>query len=62
MLDAWEEYLADGGRAMYLGSNGFYWVTSWHPEKPWTDRGAEVRAGIARVAGEARRVLHGHER
>ena len=35
MLDAWEEYLADGGRAMYLGSNGFYWVTSWHPEKPW---------------------------
>ena len=35
MLDAWEQYLADGGRGMYLGSNGFYWVTSWHPEKPW---------------------------
>ena len=35
MLNAWEEYLADGGRGMYLGSNGFYWVTSWHPEKPW---------------------------
>ena len=33
--NAWEEYLGDGGRAMYLGSNGFYWVTSWHPEKPW---------------------------
>ena len=35
MLNAWEQYLGDGGRAMYLGSNGFYWVTSWHPEKPW---------------------------
>lgn len=33
MLDAWEEYLARGGRAMYLGSNGFYWIIEWHPEK-----------------------------
>jgi N,N-dimethylformamidase len=35
MLDAWQAYLGAGGRGMYLGSNGFYWVTSWHPEKPW---------------------------
>ena len=35
MLDAWQEYLGDGGRGMYLGSNGFYWITTWHPEKPW---------------------------
>jgi N,N-dimethylformamidase len=33
MLDAWETYLAGGGRGMYLGSNGFYWVIAWHPEK-----------------------------
>jgi N,N-dimethylformamidase len=33
MLDAWEEYLAGGGRAMYLGANGFYWIIGWHPEK-----------------------------
>ena len=33
MLDAWEEYLAGGGRGMYLGSNGFYWIIAWHPEK-----------------------------
>ena len=33
MLDAWEEYLAGGGRGMYLGSNGFYWIVEWHPEK-----------------------------
>jgi N,N-dimethylformamidase len=35
MLDAWEDYLGGGGRGMYLGSNGFYWITEWHPEKPW---------------------------
>ncbi len=34
MLDAMEEYLATGGRLMYLGGNGFYWVTTYHPEKP----------------------------
>jgi N,N-dimethylformamidase len=35
MLDSIESYLAGGGRLMYLGANGFYWITSFHPEKPW---------------------------
>ena len=34
MLDALEGYLAKGGRLMYLGGNGFYWVTSFAPERP----------------------------
>jgi len=34
MLDALESYLAKGGRLMYLGGNGFYWVTSFAPERP----------------------------
>jgi N,N-dimethylformamidase len=34
MLDAMEAYLANGGRLMYLGGNGFYWVTSFAPVKP----------------------------
>ena len=42
MLDALEDYMAAGGRAMCLGANGFYWVTSLHPEKPWM---IEVRKG-----------------
>ena len=42
MLDAYEDYLADGGRGMYLGANGFYWIASQHPEKPWM---IEVRKG-----------------
>jgi N,N-dimethylformamidase beta subunit-like, C-terminal len=34
MLDAIEAYLGNGGRLMYLGGNGFYWVVSFHPDKP----------------------------
>jgi N,N-dimethylformamidase len=44
MLDALEDYLASGGRLMYLGGNGFYWVTAWDPEKPYM---IEVRRGIS---------------
>ena len=34
MLDALESYLGDGARIMYLGGNGFYWVTSFDPQRP----------------------------
>jgi N,N-dimethylformamidase len=33
-LDALEAYVEGGGRVMYLGGNGFYWIVSYHPEKP----------------------------
>ncbi|MBV8055046.1 MAG: hypothetical protein JO071_07380 [Deltaproteobacteria bacterium] len=42
MLDGMEDYLTSGGRLMYLGGNGFYWVTSYHPGKPHI---IEVRKG-----------------
>jgi N,N-dimethylformamidase len=34
MLAGLTAYLADGGRVMYLGGNGLYWVTSIDPERP----------------------------
>jgi N,N-dimethylformamidase len=34
MLDALDRYLDRGGRVMYLGGNGFYWVTAVDPERP----------------------------
>ncbi|MGE0282007.1 MAG: N,N-dimethylformamidase beta subunit family domain-containing protein [Rhizobiaceae bacterium] len=34
-LDVLEGYLGNGGRLMYLGGNGFYWVTSRFPGQPW---------------------------
>lgn len=44
MLNAIEDYVISGGRVMYMGGNGFYWVVSYHPEKPWV---MEVRKGEA---------------
>ncbi len=32
MLDAYEEYVATGGRLMYMGGNGMYWVTGYDPD------------------------------
>lgn len=48
--DAWEDYLATGGRGMYLAANGMYWITSIHPEKPWV---MEVRKELGVTAWEA---------
>jgi N,N-dimethylformamidase len=42
MLDALRGYLDTGGRLMYLGGNGFYWVTSVDSRRPHT---IEVRRG-----------------
>ncbi|WP_116951375.1 N,N-dimethylformamidase beta subunit family domain-containing protein [Jiangella endophytica] len=32
MLDAYERYVSTGGRLLYLGGNGMYWVTAYDPE------------------------------
>jgi N,N-dimethylformamidase len=42
MLDGLQAFLANGSRLMYLGGNGYYWVTTVHPECPDT---IEVRRG-----------------
>lgn len=42
MLDAHEAYLAGGGRVMYLGGNGYYWVTGISPAEPHV---IEIRRG-----------------
>jgi N,N-dimethylformamidase len=34
-LDALTDYVSGGGRLMYLGGNGFYWLVSYHPERPY---------------------------
>ena len=43
MLAALESYIGDGGRLMYLGGNGFYWVIAVDPEAPDV---IEVRRGM----------------
>jgi N,N-dimethylformamidase len=44
MIRAVEEWVTTGGRLMYLGGNGCYWVTSVHRERPHV---IEVRRGLA---------------
>lgn len=44
MLQALKAYMAAGGRVMYLGGNGFYWVTSFAAERPHV---VEIRRGYA---------------
>ncbi|HEY9576700.1 MAG TPA: N,N-dimethylformamidase beta subunit family domain-containing protein, partial [Pseudobacillus sp.] len=34
MLDAVEDFQDNGGRFMYMGSNGFYWVVTFDPKNP----------------------------
>lgn len=42
MHTAVEDYVDRGGRLMYLGGNGFYWVTSLDPKRPHV---VELRRG-----------------
>jgi N,N-dimethylformamidase len=44
LIAALEEHVEEGGRLMYLGGNGFYWVTSVDPARPHL---IEVRRGHA---------------
>lgn len=44
MLDAAHGYVDGGGRLMYLGGNGFFWVTGIDPHRPHV---MEVRRGMA---------------
>ena len=32
MFAAYEKYQQDGGRWIYLGANGFYWCSEYHPD------------------------------
>jgi len=44
MINAYEAYQAQGGRWMYLGANGFYWIVAYHPDN---SNIIEVRKGEA---------------
>ncbi len=35
MLDATEDYIASGGRYIYLGGNGFHWSVAFRQDEPW---------------------------
>jgi N,N-dimethylformamidase len=51
MLDALHAYVEGGGRLMYMGANGFYWVINYDPESRDV---IEVRKGHGSNAWRAR--------
>ena len=45
MLDATEDYLANGGRLMYLSGNGYYWVSAFRDGDPSCVEVRKLEAG-----------------
>ena len=45
MLDATEDYLAEGGRLLYLAGNGFYWTVGFRDDEPWIMEVRKLEAG-----------------
>jgi N,N-dimethylformamidase len=52
ILDALQAFLARGGRVMYLGANGFYWITSCDGHRIETRRGRGSTRTWASPPGE----------
>ncbi|MCB1756739.1 MAG: LamG domain-containing protein [Gammaproteobacteria bacterium] len=46
MLDATEDYIADGGRFIYMGGNGFYWNVAWREDEPWLMEVRKLDSGM----------------
>jgi N,N-dimethylformamidase len=45
MMDGVEDYLAEGGRLLYLSGNGYYWVVGFRDDEPWTMEVRKLEAG-----------------
>lgn len=45
MMDATEDYLADGGRLLYLGGNGYYWCVGFRDDEPWVMEVRKLEGG-----------------
>ena len=45
MLDGTEDYITGGGRLLYLGGNGYYWVTGLRADEPWCIEVRKLESG-----------------
>ncbi|OYU33101.1 MAG: hypothetical protein CFE35_22045 [Novosphingobium sp. PASSN1] len=52
MMDGLEGYLGSGGKLLYLGGNGFYWVTEAREEEPWCIEIRRLNSGIRAWEGK----------
>jgi N,N-dimethylformamidase len=58
MLDAYAAYQNQGGRFIYMGGNGFYWRTSYHPELPGVIEMRRAEDGIRSWMAEGGEYYH----
>ncbi len=58
MLDAFAAFQNGGGRFIYLGGNGFYWRTSYHPDLPGVIEMRRAEDGIRSWAAEGGEYYH----
>ena len=58
MLDAYAAYQNQGGRFIYLGGNGFYWRTTYHPDLPGVIEMRRAEDGIRSWLAEGGEYYH----
>jgi len=58
MLDALAAYQRQGGRFLYLGGNGFYWRTTYHPTLPGVIEMRRAEDGIRTWEAEGGEYYH----
>ncbi|TAM97943.1 MAG: hypothetical protein EPN45_18400 [Rhizobiaceae bacterium] len=58
MLDALAAYQRQGGRFIYLGGNGFYWRTTYHPTLPGVIEMRRAEDGIRTWEAEGGEYYH----
>lgn len=46
MLDGTEDYVAGGGRLIYMGGNGYYWNVAMRPDEPWCMECRKLNSGM----------------
>jgi N,N-dimethylformamidase len=46
ILDGIEDYIASGGRFIYLGGNGYYWNVGYHKDEPWCMEVRKLNSGM----------------
>ena len=46
MLDATEDFVAGGGRLIYMGGNGYYWNVNFCEEEPWCMEVRKLDSGM----------------
>jgi N,N-dimethylformamidase len=46
MLDATEDYIAEGGRYIYMGGNGYYWNVGFRDDEPWIMEARKLDSGM----------------